>query len=99
MLLYPGKCKNLNGTTPHINNNNNNENSDVVNQSFIKIEDFAFPTPDMKRQYAGVDNDHEEGHLPDTAPATKIPHNEKLPTVEEFTSKYVGKSCTTDYAN
>ncbi|ODN04007.1 hypothetical protein Ocin01_02658 [Orchesella cincta] len=89
MLLYPGKCKNLNGTTPHINNNNNNNENSDVNQSFIKIEDFAFPTPDMKRQYAGVDNDHEEGHSPDTAPATKIPHNEKLPTVEEFTSKYV----------
>lgn len=94
MLLYPGKCKNLNGTSPHINNNNNsNGTSDVVTQPYLKLENFTFPppAPDMKRQYSSDNETRSEGDSPDTAPATKIPHNEKLPTVEEFTSQYVGK--------
>lgn len=85
MLLCPGKCKNLNGTPPHINNNNNSTNNgsaDVVNPSFLKIENFTFSAADMKRQYNGDNDDQGEAHSPDTAPATKIPHNEKLPTVE-----------------
>lgn len=93
MLLCPGKCKNLNGPPSHINNNNNtsNGNSDVVNQPYLKLENFSFAAPDMKRQYSVDDDDRREGDSPDTAPATKIPHNENLPTVEEFTSQYVGK--------